>query len=152
MSIVIRSMRAADVDRILEMERRTDGAAHWPRDIYLQMLHLATDSPIRKLALVVEQDGDIAGCVVGRIVLDEAELENIFVDTNFRRQGIASALVTAFADACRKAGAKQLRLEVREGNDAARSFYQRAGFVIAGRRARYYLEPEEDALLLSLKL
>ena len=152
MSFLIRPMQPVDVDRVLELERKSDGAAHWARDVYDQLIQLQQDGPLRKLALVAERDGLVAGCIAGRVVLGEAELENVFVDANFRRQGIARGLLTALGETCREAGAKQLRLEVREGNAAALTFYQRAGFVIAARRRGYYLEPEEDALILTLHL
>jgi ribosomal-protein-alanine N-acetyltransferase len=116
------------------------------------MLVAHAEAPVRKLALVSESSGRVVGFVAGRVVLDEAEVENIFVATDFQRQGIARALLHALAETCREAGAKELRLEVREGNAPARTFYQSAGFAITGRRAGYYLDPEEDALLLSLQL
>jgi len=43
-------------------------------------------------------------------------------------------------------------LEVRDSKFAARTLYERSGFVIAGRRSSYYGAPQEDALLYELKL
>jgi ribosomal protein S18 acetylase RimI-like enzyme len=39
-------------------------------------------------------------------------------------------------------------LEVRASNAAARALYASAGFVAVGRRARYYRDPDEDAVVM----
>jgi ribosomal-protein-alanine N-acetyltransferase len=48
------------------------------------------------------------------------------------------------------AGAVTVLLEVRESNVAARRLYRKLGFTEHGRRSNYYLQPAEDALLLSV--
>jgi [ribosomal protein S18]-alanine N-acetyltransferase len=152
MSVAIRPMSAADVDRVLELERATEGAAHWIRSVYEEMCVVQQNEAVRKLALVAEADGCVIGFVAGRVVLSEAELENIFVSPEFQRQGIARELLRALVEIFRTSGAVEVRLEVREGNQAARAFYEQAGFATTGRRQRYYLDPEEDALLLAMQL
>jgi [ribosomal protein S18]-alanine N-acetyltransferase len=41
---------------------------------------------------------------------------------------------------------------VRESNVAAIGLYQRAGLKVDGRRPAYYVDPVEDAVLMSLDL
>jgi len=41
---------------------------------------------------------------------------------------------------------------VRASNQNALGFYRSFGFSESGRRSRYYADPEEDAVLMSLKL
>jgi len=48
--------------------------------------------------------------------------------------------------------AEAIFLEVRESNQAARAFYERHGFQPSGRRARYYSQPNEDAITYRLNL
>jgi ribosomal-protein-alanine N-acetyltransferase len=43
-------------------------------------------------------------------------------------------------------------LEVRASNEGARALYRGAGFTEDGLRRRYYSDPEEDAVLMSLNL
>jgi ribosomal-protein-alanine N-acetyltransferase len=50
------------------------------------------------------------------------------------------------------AGVSEVILEVRASNAAAVGFYRALGFAENGRRARYYADPEEDALLMRLGL
>jgi ribosomal-protein-alanine N-acetyltransferase len=45
-----------------------------------------------------------------------------------------------------------LELEVRAGRAGAIALYTGLGFVIVGRRRRYYREPVDDALLMRLDL
>jgi ribosomal-protein-alanine acetyltransferase len=83
---------------------------------------------------------------------ENAELETVVVDAHQRRQGVGSALLHACMGAASQAGAKGMRLEVRESNSAALTLYQRNGFVVIGRRRAYYSSPVEDAILLQAQL
>jgi [ribosomal protein S18]-alanine N-acetyltransferase len=104
-----------------------------------------------RTALVVEQDGSVSGFIVGRLVDDEWEIENIAVTGAARRRGLGSRLVGELLDLVRSRGGKSVFLEVRESNRAARSLYEKWAFVEVGRRKMYYQNPPEDALLLKFK-
>ena len=70
--------------------------------------------------LVAEQDGRTAGYVGCQTVLDEGYITNVAVSPDFRRQGIARALI---AELTAKAGENKLAfvtLEVRESNLSAK--------------------------------
>jgi len=41
---------------------------------------------------------------------------------------------------------------VRASNTGAKTFYERLGFNIAGVRKNYYVSPDEDALLMVLRV
>lgn len=101
------------------------------------------------VALVAEDsDGAVAGYVLGRVVVDEAEILSIAADPAMRRSGIGGALLRAAVAAMAERGAHAVWLEVRVSNDAARAMYLRAGFLAAGLRKSYYRRPVEDALVL----
>jgi [ribosomal protein S18]-alanine N-acetyltransferase len=68
-----------------------------------------------------------------------------------RRAGVGRALLTAAMAMLGESGAKQLFLEVEEGNDAAVKLYRSLGATAIGRRARYY-EHAADAAIFSLAL
>lgn len=97
---------------------------------------------------VAVDDDIICGYVGSQAVLGEADMMNIAVSPDFRRQGIARKLVERLILALKDAGNYQLTLEVRSSNIPAISLYESMGFVQVGRRPRYYTKPIEDALIL----
>lgn len=102
-----------------------------------------------RLALVAESPaGGVVGVVLASLIPPEAEIFNLVVAADARRQGVAAALMQAILQAMTEAGIRVVRLEVRESNTAAIRLYQGLGFRPAGRRPQYYHDPAEDALLL----
>lgn len=104
------------------------------------------------LWLVEEREGVVAGYIGSQSVPPEADVMNVAVAPEFRRQGIASALLSALAARLAVQGIRSLTLEVRVSNAAARALYAAFGFAEIGRRKNYYLEPKEDALILRKEL
>ncbi len=104
-----------------------------------------------KVYLHCESDG----FVLGRVVLDEAELLTLAVSPGRRRQGAGQRLVAAFLQDAQGAGARRAFLEVSVENDAAARLYLAAGFSETGRRKGYFHTPEGravDALVLCRNL
>jgi len=98
--------------------------------------------------LVAEEAGQVLGYVGSQTVLDEADMMNIAVHPDARRQGIAGQLVTELIAALSQKGVRSLTLEVRVSNSPAISLYEKLGFIQAGRRPNYYRNPKEDAWIL----
>ena len=100
-------------------------------------------------AWLVALEGDaVAGYVGSQTVLDESDMMNIAVRPEFRRRGIAEALVDTLVEQLRQKAVRCLTLEVRASNDPAISLYHKLGFEQVGRRPNYYRNPKEDALIL----
>ena len=101
---------------------------------------------------MAEQDGRTAGYVGCQTVLDEGYITNVAVSPDFRRQGIARALI---AELTAKAGENKLAfvtLEVRESNAPAIALYTGAGFTPVGKRKNFYSNPTENAVLMTISL
>ena len=103
-----------------------------------------------KLALwLVAAEGEtVAGYIGSQTVIDETDMMNVAVHPDFRRKGIAEALVNALAEDLKKLGSRCLTLEVRASNVPAIALYEKLGFSQIGRRKNYYRNPREDALIL----
>jgi ribosomal-protein-alanine N-acetyltransferase len=95
--------------------------------------------------------GLMAGLLIARKVADEAEILTFGVAPACRRMGLGRALLEAAIAALRSSGAKQLFLEVEEGNEPAVQLYRAFGAVPVGKRAGYY-EHGADAAIFSLAL
>jgi len=150
-SVRIRSMMAADLDRVVEIAAALDDAPQWPRRVYESVLD--SSSP-RRIALIAEDLGtEVAvGFVVASLIAPEAELETIVVAAGFQRRGVARRLFEAMADDLGRSQVREVLLEVRRSNVAAQGFYRSVGFVEEGRRPGYYADPIEDAVLMRLRL
>lgn len=96
--------------------------------------------------------GDLAGFILLRVVLDEAEVLTICVSESARRRGLGAALLQAARDAATAGGAAALYLEAAADNVSALALYRSAGFAEAGRRRGYYRRGAEkiDALVMRL--
>ena len=97
----------------------------------------------------VSADGRVLGYVGMMFVLDEGYISNVAVDPDFRRLGIADALIDRLTDLCGEHELAFVTLEVRAGNDPAIALYEKHGFVRVGLRKNYYDKPKEDAVLMT---
>ena len=84
-------------------------------------------------------------------VLDEAQIYNVAVAESYRNKGIGKMLLNKLiAFALKEDGRKRFLLEVRAGNISAIRLYEGLGFKKDGIRPKFYSNPEEDAVLMSL--
>ena len=141
-SVNIRPATPADVAAMMALERRAATAAHWSEADYVRLFLPGGD----RLALVLEE-AEVEAFIVARGVGTEWEIENIAVAGPARRRGLGAHLLVELLDRVRAAGARNIFLEVRESNRAARSLYEKWAFVESGRRKCYYHQPDEDAIL-----
>ena len=156
LSFSIKRMTEHDLLEVVEIEELS-GLSPWGWDSY----HKELQSPEDVIMLIARTVGvdtnlnegkGIAGFIVARVVADEMHVNNVAVRTEFRRQGLAAQLLRTVLECGRRAGARLAFLEVRAGNKAAQALYRHCGFEAAGRRRRYYRNPVEDALLMSVSL
>jgi ribosomal-protein-alanine N-acetyltransferase len=96
--------------------------------------------------------GFLVGRSIGAEGNQEWEIENVAVSGPARRRGMGSRLLGEFLRLVHHQGGREVFLECRESNHAARKLYERWAFVEAGRRKAYYQNPVEDALILRLSL
>jgi len=146
----IRVMTAADLDAVIRLAASIPEAPRWPRSAWESYL-AETDSSRR--VFVAESGSELTGFVAGQIIIgDICELESIAVSTSHRRSGVATGLLAVLIAWARQHGLSRIQLEVRSANNLATRFYRNAEFLQDGLRPRYYRDPEDDALLMSLPL
>lgn len=138
----LRPATRADLPALAELERAAFSDP-WTEDQLRDALGWSG-----AMAIVAENTSGLTGYVLGRVVVDQAEILSLATAPPFRRRGIGRDLLAAVLAAMIERGARCAWLEVRVSNQAARAMYQAAGFVAAGLRRDYYRQPVEDALVL----
>jgi [ribosomal protein S18]-alanine N-acetyltransferase len=100
------------------------------------------------------EDKNPAGFILVRDLGNECEILSLGVVPRRRRLGIAQDLLRAAIEETRRRARLSLVLEVATDNDAAGALYAGFGFIVVGRRARYYKRPDgrADALIMRLTL
>jgi [ribosomal protein S18]-alanine N-acetyltransferase len=133
-----------EIDAILAIEQASF-TNPWTRDMYVAELK---NEGVSFFYLARDKGRQIVGFCSFWRVLDELHINNLAVVPEFRRQGIATALLRRVMDEAARFGIRRTMLEVRQSNTPARQLYERFGFVVAGTRSKYYTNPIEDALVL----
>ena len=100
------------------------------------------------LWLVAEEESALAGYIGSQTCGEESDVMNVAVHPDFRRRGIAEALVNRLVEELKAIGSQCLTLEVRASNVPAIALYEKMGFAEIGRRKIYYRNPREDALIM----
>ncbi|HEY7855079.1 MAG TPA: GNAT family N-acetyltransferase, partial [Terriglobales bacterium] len=90
--------------------------------------------PARLVINATDERGSFTGSITLQFAADEAEIHDVQVEPEHRRQGIGTALVRSALRAAHERGAQWLYLEVRESNSAALRLYLGQGFIECGRR------------------
>jgi ribosomal-protein-alanine N-acetyltransferase len=142
----IRSAAPADAAPLAQIERRCFSDP-WSETSFREAL----DSPWA-FGLVAHTGRGITGYLIGREVAGTGEVLNLAVAPDYRRRGVARALLRAGLGFLRKRRVEEVFLEVRESNQSAQALYISAGFRPVGQRTAYYRNPKEDALVLWLPL
>ena len=96
-----------------------------------------------------EADKKLIGYIGIKAVIDEGYITNIAVFPEFRRRGVAKALLNKVFEFAKEKGLSFVSLEVRPSNTVAISLYEKTGFKEAGRRKNFYRLPLEDALIMT---
>ena len=136
-------MNESHVAAVAELEKICFGVDAWSERSVASELENELS-----LWLVAVEDDRLAGYVGSQTVMDETDMMNVAVHPDFRRKGVAEALVAGLAEELKGRGSRSLALEVRASNTPAIGLYEKLGFCQIGRRKNYYRNPREDALIL----
>jgi ribosomal-protein-alanine N-acetyltransferase len=145
--VTLRLAQPDDLDAIVEIERVSFSDA-WSEASFRSLFGRSEVA----FVLATASDGsseEVLGYVIATFVADQGEIQNLAIKPQGRRSGHASRLLSFVHREAARRGATSMWLEVRESNRAAIALYMAIGYREMGRRARYYEDPMEDALVLS---
>ena len=146
MSLAIRRMKLEDVPAVHVIDT-SSFTLPWPeRSLRFEV----SDNPAAR-CWVVELEGQVVGMLVLWLIVDEAHIATLAIHPDHRRQRLARDLLLHALQEAYQEGARSALLEVREGNQAALAMYRALGFDEVGRRANYYKDNGEDAILMTLR-
>jgi ribosomal-protein-alanine N-acetyltransferase len=144
MQLAVSPMKLEDLEAVLDIEVLSFPTP-WSRNAFLYEL-LENE---RAVYYVVRNSMDKLIAYIGMwIIFDEGHITNLAVHPAYRHQGVAKFLLTNFIKIARERNIKHLTLEVRRSNLVAQELYQKMGFVHMGVRKRYYMDNNEDALIM----
>lgn len=144
--IKIRPLELRDLNEVLLIEE-CSFRPPWSRSTFLSELEEED-----RYYVVAEAEGKVIGYAGFYYFFEEGHITTMAVAPNWRRQGIGKLLLNHLIEKAKEIGLKELSLEVRESNQIARKMYQKFGFKMVARRKKYYVQPIEDAIIMSLKL
>ena len=99
---------------------------------------------------VYEKDGRVIGFINYSIMYDRAELNYIYVEKEFRKDGVATELMNFLIEDSIKNKCKNITLEVAENNNPGIELYKKFGFIEVAKRKKYY--KDSDGLLMMKEL
>ena len=126
----IRRMRDEDLADVARLEKEIFSDP-WSENAIRESMEQS-----QTLLLSALEDGVLVGYLIVYYVLEDGEIARIAVESDFRRNGVASRLLKELAFIC----------------ESAKAFYKKKGFVLDGVRKNYYTNPTENAILMSLEL
>ncbi len=144
--MIIRKMVLADLPAVMAIEKESF-LTPWSYTVFIK--EIKTNSFAYYFTAEKEM---IVGYIGTWVIFDEIHITNIAVHPRYRRQGVGKKLLDVVYKLAKLFATKQITLEVRRSNRAARNLYEKEGFVEVGTRPGYYWENNEDAIIMTLYL
>jgi len=141
-TIELRRLGLSDLNDIEEIEHRSYDTP-WSRSMFAGEL-----AKPASLCLGAFEGEQLGGYLIVSRYVDAWHIMNIAVSPDFRRRGVATALLERLFELTDDRSRRGYTLEVRVSNDGAIRLYERLGFTARGIRRGYYTDNREDALIM----
>lgn len=138
--MIIRRAKIEDVEEIFSIRNSTDERIE-KSSILDEIINP------NYLVLVAEENGKIAGFLSVIKNYDCADVMMIATDLKYRRNGVATKLLSEAIGMLKNLGVNRLLLEVNETNIGAIELYKKLGFKQISIRKKYY-KGKFDALIM----
>jgi len=142
-------MKATDLDDIMEIEKLAFRAP-WSRQVFVE--ELERDWAHVDVLRERTANAGVAAFVNYWLVRDEVHVLNVATHPDARRNGHAARLLEHVIAFAHREKCRYVTLEVRRSNQPAIRLYRKYGFRPVGIRPNYYVEDNEDAIVMLLEL
>jgi ribosomal-protein-alanine N-acetyltransferase len=116
----------------------------WSLGLFLSELSMRGS----RLYLVARVGSTVVGYAGLMLVVGEGHVTTLAIDPAWQRRKIGTRLLLALLRWALERGATALTLEVRVSNQPAQVLYRDFGFAPAGVRKNYYVDTNEDAIVM----
>ena len=151
-SISFNKFTSVEIPSVLSIEERN---SDYP---WSQLQFISSIENSNNLCYCLNLKGKTIGYLIAMLAGDTADILNIGIDSDFKRQGHSTALLNHLIEELRKSHIGEIFLEVRAGNKSAIRFYKRQGFKEISVRKNYYMKnsknqsQREDGIIMDLKI
>jgi ribosomal-protein-alanine N-acetyltransferase len=143
LEVRITAMRRRHLRGVLRIENEVYPRP-WSLGLFMSELAIRTG----RIYLVARVGPTVVGYAGMLFSVDDGHVTTIAVDPSWHRDKIGTRLLLHLLRRGVAGGAKNFTLEVRMSNEGAQALYRRFGFAPAGVRKGYYVETNEDAMIM----
>ncbi|MET0727822.1 MAG: ribosomal protein S18-alanine N-acetyltransferase [Acidimicrobiales bacterium] len=143
LEVVVGPMRRRHLRGVLRIEQQV-----YPRPWSLGLFNSELGFGPSRVYVTARVSSAVVGYGGLMLMADDGHITTLAVDPRWHRHKIGTRLLLTLARAAVDREAKHLTLEVRMANEPAQRLYQAFGFAPAGVRKGYYVETNEDALIM----
>ena len=151
-SISFNKLSSIEIPSVLSIEEQN---SDYP---WSQLQFTTSIENSNNLCYCLSLNGKTIGYLITMLAGDTADILNIGIDSDFKRQGHSTALLNHLIEELSKRDIGEILLEVRAGNKSAIQFYKRQGFEEISVRKNYYTKNSknqlhrEDGIIMSIKI
>lgn len=135
-----------DFEQVLEIENECFKQPYTRKELEYEF----NENPVNKI-IVAESEGKIIGFIDFLITFNSSTIMQVAVTNKFRRQGIATQLMSEMEHSFPKEiddVVETITLEVRESNEAAKALYLKKGYELIVVKKNYYKDGENALYML----
>jgi len=151
-SISFNKLISVELPSVLSIEERNSDYP-WSQDQFTTSIENSNN-----LCYCLSLKGKAIGYLIALLAIDTADILNIGIDPDFKRQGYGTTLLNHLIEELKKRNISEIFLEVRAGNKPAIQFYKKQGFKEISVRKNYYTKNSknqshrEDGIIMSIKI
>ena len=145
--MTVSKLTTKEIPAVAALDRQLFSKESWSEAAFAASLA----DPSRTFWVAMEGETLLGFCGLSQS-FEQGDILNIGVCPAQRGKGIGSLLLQEAINAFKEQGGKELFLEVRASNAAAKALYEKFGFQRIGVRKNYYQQPAEDGLIYKLEV